>query len=66
MCVWGGGGGYGCIKIVLFLHTTKFHFLSDVQSNVSTLSCCTGLRAESHFLRCRQLEVGGVTLYDKG
>ena len=65
--VWGGGGGgHGCIKIVLFLHTTKFHFLSDVQSNMSTLSCCTGLCAGSPFLRCRQLEASGVTLYDKG
>ena len=46
----------------LFLHTTKFQFyLSDVSSNMSTLLCIR----KPHFLRYRQLEAGGVTMYDK-
>ena len=36
------------MKMDLFLHTTEFQlYLSDVYSNMSTLSCYTGLRAES-------------------
>ena len=34
-------------KMGLLLHTTKFQiYLRDVQSNMTTLSCYTGLRAE--------------------
>ena len=54
----------------LFLHTTKFqfyYFICLIIVQYVYLSCYTGLNAESSiFMRYRQLDVGGVTLYDKG
>ena len=45
----------------LFLHKTKFQFY------LTSLSCYTGLRAKMPYcLRYNQLEVGRVTMYDKG
>ena len=58
---WGGG-----IKMGLFLQTSKFHFCCCVAQYVYCIMLFRTLCRKPYFLRYRQLEVGGVTLYDKG
>ena len=54
------------IKMGLFLHTTKFHFCLICSPICLFHLVYRTLCRKPYFLRYRQLESDGVTIYDKG